>query len=259
MAKIKTAFRAIKILKNWPIYFLDYFKLVKKPFIFLKLRNGLVFKIRSKTNDRVIFNQIWLTKTYTPRGSEIKEDNIILDVGAHIGLFSLLAAKAALKGKVYAFEPSADNFLLLKENIELNKINNVVLIDKAVAQKSGTREFALSPDDPAGHALPYEETNRRKVSIPVASLDDFIKENNVDRIDFLKMDCEGAEYEIFFDCSDEILKKINKISMEYHDVDAERTVEHIKNFLEKRGFDVFVKTVGDNMLYAKSRVSKEEK
>ncbi len=251
MTKIKTALKAISILKNWPVYFLDYFGLVKKPYIFFKLKSGITFKLRSKTNDRVIFNQIWLTKTYTPRGFEIKENDLIIDIGAHIGMFSILAGELAPKGKVYTFEPSADNFNLLKENVELNKLGNVVLINKAVAKESGVREFALSPDDPAGHAFSYEETDREKIIVETVKLDDFIKENNISKIDFLKMDCEGAEYEILFNCSNETLQKISKISMEYHDVNSERTVARIKSFLEANGFKVAIKTIGDNMLYAK--------
>ncbi len=250
MEKIKIALKAILVLKNWPIYFLDYFGLTKGKYIYFKLKNGLKIKIRAKTNDRVIFNQIWLTKTYTPRGFEIKKDDIILDVGAHIGFFTLLAAKLALKGKVYAFEPSPENFKLFQENVNLNNLNNVVLINKAMAEKSGMREFALSPDDPAGHAIPYEKTTRKIINIPTISLDDFIKENNIKKIDFLKMDCEGAEYEIFYNSSKETLNKVKKISMEYHDVDLERTVNHIKDFLKKSGFNVLFKTVGDNMFYA---------
>lgn len=251
MGKIKTAFKAIFILKNWPIYFLAYFKLVKRPYIFLKLKNGLVFKLRSKTNDRVIFNQIWLTKTYTPKDFKIKKDNIVLDIGAHIGLFSILAAKSASNGKVYAFEPAEENFKLLLENTNLNRLNNIELIKKAVAGESGVREFALSKDDPAGHAIPYEETNRQKINVQSTSLNDFLKEKDINKVDFLKMDCEGAEYEIFYSCSDETLDKIDKISMEYHNVDTGKNVSRIKSFLEEKGFKVLIKNKGDNMLYAK--------
>lgn len=251
MGKIKTAFKAIFILKNWPIYFLDYLKLAKGPYIFFKLKNGLVFKLRSKTNDRVIFNQIWLTKTYTPKGFEIKGDDIVLDIGAHIGFFTVLAAKSAPKGKIYAFEPSEENFKLLEENTKINKLDNIELINRAVAKESGIREFALSADDPAGHAIPYEETNRQKIQVQAVSLDNFLKKGDINEVNFLKMDCEGAEYEIFYNCSKETLNKIDKISMEYHDVDVKRTVTHIKNFLEKNAFRVSIKTKGDNMLYAK--------
>lgn len=251
MAKIKTALKAISLLKNWPVYFLDYLKMVKKPYIFFKLKNGLIFKLRSKNNDRVIFNQIWLTKTYTPKEFKIKEDDVVIDIGAHIGLFSILAAKSASRGKIYAFEPSEENFNLLKENIDLNKLSNLELINKAVAKESGAREFALSKDDPAGHAIPYEETNRRKVDVQTTSLDDFFEERNINKVDFLKMDCEGAEYEIFYSCSDETLNKIDKISMEYHNVDTEKNVSRIKSFLEEKRFKVLIKNKGDNMLYAK--------
>ncbi len=251
MGKIKIALKAIKTLKNWPLYFADYLNLIGKPEILYKLRNEIVLKIRPKTNDRVIFNQIWLNRVYEPKGFEIKENDIVLDVGAHIGLFSILASSKAREGKIYAFEPTPANFEILKENIELNQVKIIFPINSALADETGTKEFILSPADPSGNSFSFDENNFKKIKVPAVSLDDFVKQNNILKIDFLKMDCEGAEYEIFYNCSNETLKKVQKISMEYHDVDDERTVTHIKNFLEKFGFNVSVKTEGDNMLYAK--------
>lgn len=68
----------------------------------------------------------------------------------------------------------------------------------------------------------------------------------------MKLDCEGAEYEILFGCSDENLKKILKISMECHNIDTNRNADQLKKFLEKQGFKVTIKSDkhANAMLYA---------
>lgn len=151
MSKIKTVFKIIKVLSNWPVYFLDYFKLTRSIFILFKLRNGIFFKIRSKTSDRKIFNEIWLNKFYTPPGFEISDNDIVFDLGAHIGFFSIFAANFAKNVTVYSFEPSPNNFKLLKRNININKLNNIHLINKAVAKRSGEREFIVSKNASGDH------------------------------------------------------------------------------------------------------------
>lgn len=248
MSKIKTVFKVIKVVKNWPVYFLDYFKLVWRQYSILKLRNGILFCIRSKTSDRTILNEIWLNNFYTPQKFEINENDIIFDLGSHIGFFSVFAAISAKKGIVYSFEPSPDSFKLLEKNISLNNIKNIKLINKAVACKSGIREFILSDNASGNHFASFGgNQENKKITVPTINLEEFIKSNNISVIDFLKMDCEEAEYEIIFNCSPEIFKIIKKISMEYHNIDSSQNATQLKKFLETMGFEVSVKGY---MLYA---------
>lgn len=248
MSKILIVFNVIKVIKNWPVYFLNYFKLVWSQYSILKLRNGIFLKIRSKTSDRKIFNEIWLRQFYTPKTFEIKENDIIFDLGAHIGFFSVFAAIFAKKGMIYSFEPSPDSFELLKENIRLNNFLNIKLINKAIACKSGIREFILSDNASGNHFASFGgNQENKKITVQTINLEEFIKSNNISVIDFLKMDCEEAEYEIIFNCSPEIFKIIKKISMEYHNIDSSQNATQLKKFLETMGFEVSVKGY---MLYA---------
>lgn len=244
--KLKTVLMAIKAIRNWPLYFGDYFKLFHSPVI-LELRNEIFLKIRPKTTDRTIFNEIWLRQFYTPKTFEIGESDIVFDLGAHIGLFSVFAATLAKKGRVYSFEPLPDNFELLKDNIRLNNLKNIKPINKAVANESGTREFILSDNASGNYFASFRDNKENKITVQTINLEEFIKGNNINVIDFLKIDCEKAEYEILFNCPLEIFKSIKKISMEHHNVDSSRNANQLKLFLEKMGFGVLI---NKHMLYA---------
>lgn len=123
---------------------------------------------------------------------KIKKNMVVLDLGANIGYYTLIAAKlVGEKGKVYAFEPAPDNFALLKKNIEVNGYKNVVLVQKAVSNKSGQTRLFLS-QDPTCHLIYDPHDNSKSVIVDVISLEDFFKNHN-DKIDLIKMDIEGAE------------------------------------------------------------------
>jgi FkbM family methyltransferase len=120
--------------------------------------------------------------------------NIAFDIGANIGLYTVeLALRVGNKGKVYAFEALKANYDRLLENIELNKLQNVIPIYAAVSEKTGTLEV------PAGSEGNYSlaSDSSTSVVIPAVSLDDFIAEHQILNVDFIKMDIEGSEVSAF--------------------------------------------------------------
>lgn len=132
----------------------------------------------------------------------VKEGNCVVDLGANIGYFTLLAAKlVGQKGKVYAFEPEPRNYSYLLKNIELNNYDNVVAIQKAVSDKTATTKLFICPYDTGHHTIHQYEgiqaykpdfVDKKKdfVEVDITTLDDFFKDQP---IDVLKMDIEGAE------------------------------------------------------------------
>ncbi len=108
-SKAKTAISVIRVIKNWPIYFADHFKLIKQKHIVYILRNGINLRVRSKTSDSGIISEIWVHMDYLPKGFEINENDVAIDIGAHIGIFSIFLSKVAKMGKIYAFEPHPEN------------------------------------------------------------------------------------------------------------------------------------------------------
>ncbi len=122
---------------------------------------------------------------------EIKSGDIVLDIGAHIGYYTLLAAKlVGDNGKVYAFEPDPNNFECLKKNVEQNDYKNVVCVNKAVSDKTGKTELFFSEEtDNSQIVNPQDGT--KSIVVDVISLDDFFDKDQ--HVDFIKIDIEGSE------------------------------------------------------------------
>ena len=246
--KIKSGIIAIKVIKNWPTFILDHFKLINSEYITYKLRNGVQYKIKAKELHRFMITESWIHEVYT-KYFDIEDDDVVLDIGANIGAFSMLAAFYVKKGIIYSFEPEKKSFELLKENVKLNKVKNIKIINEAVSNKTGTSYFYLSDTNAGGHSL-YSSRADKKVTVPTVSFEEFIEKNKIEKIDFLKMDCEGCEYDVFYNCSDETFKKIRHIAMECHKIDGESKAIEMAEFLRLKGFDVIRE---EEFIYAKNK------
>ncbi len=120
---------------------------------------------------------------------------MVVDAGAHVGYFTLIAArKVGHIGRVYAFEPAPQNYDLLMRNIELNGYRNVVPVQKAISKSQGIATFFLHSDS-VGHSFHPETVGKRQrsISVEVTSLDRFFEKEGWPPVHLVKMDIEGAE------------------------------------------------------------------
>jgi FkbM family methyltransferase len=189
--------------------------------------------------DHVPILEIFLNEDY----GIIPDDSIVLDLGAHIGVFTIYATTTARNVVVYAYEPHPEFCSVLKENIRLNRRKNetVHCFNAAVASETGTRELYLGGGQfffptlvgaPNGDSLEHTE-------VPCTTLMEIMESNHLEHVDLLKMDCEGAEYEILYSTPPSHLKRIAEIRMEYHNLDSpERHLEGLKRFFTRSGFTV---------------------
>src|SRR5262249_47317322 len=134
----------------------------------------------------------------------------VLDIGANVGAFTLLAARAAPQGRICAVEPETGNFALLQQNVALNRAQNVDLLQAAVGASEG-RALVSS-----GGILSSTVTDSGNAgqTVPQVTLASLVA--RLGEVDLLKMDCEGAEFDIFFSTPLPVLRKIRRITMEYH-------------------------------------------
>jgi FkbM family methyltransferase len=130
----------------------------------------------------------------------VKADSVCLDVGANIGLYSLGLSALVPQGKVYAFEPSPSTFAHLQSNLEVNGASNVSAYNLAASDSTGTVLFhdfsyfsagAFSSD--VGSLLSSESYGSQAYEAATVTLDEFVADQQLDRVDFVKVDVEGAE------------------------------------------------------------------
>jgi FkbM family methyltransferase len=219
-------------VKNFWDYFFDLFGLTKGKKIVYELRNGLRFLVRSGTMDKDVIATSVLLDEY-----KLNEMNLfnatIVDVGAHIGVFSVFASR---KGKVYSLEPVKENFELLLENIELNNLQKkIVPFNLAVSKKSGKRRIFLAENNTGGHSF---YGNGKCIEVNSVSLENFFDQNKIRECDLLKLDIEGTEYEVLYFLPDRILARIKRISMECHFLDKKRNSFALIRFLQSKGFKI---------------------
>lgn len=188
---------------------------------------GLKLRIRNFSSDFTIFYEIFYSQNYT-KNFPIPDNSIVLDIGAHIGLFSVMASRIAKK--VYSFEPNSENFNILLTNIRLNSIKNIIPINKAVSKKTGRAKLNTDVEDSEC------SLSDKGIDVATISLKDFFDAYNIKKIDFLKMDCEGSEYDILMSTPKKYLERIGKISMEIHKTN--KFLEDMSKFLSKNSFSI---------------------
>lgn len=244
--------RFIQEVENWNLVFLIYFGFFKKDRCTLNLRNKLYVKLRTSSTDIQAFANVWIIEEYNKSGFEITDNDVVIDIGAHIGLFTLYATQHCKTGRIFCFEPVKDNFDLLVENIRINNLLNVNYFNKAVHSHNEPVRVYLDDIDQAAHSIFGH--GKKFVDVDTVTLPQIFDSNEIKLCNLLKLDCEGSEYEILRATSDEYFKKIQKICLEYHILKNDHKSLHLlKNRLSSLGFQVIDIPSTDNlgMLYAK--------
>jgi FkbM family methyltransferase len=138
--------------------------------------------------------------------------SVFIDIGSHAGYFSLLASSVMKNGKVISFEPVPYNFRFIERIRKLNKLENEwTVINKAVGSSNGKSRFDLGDSSSTGHM-----SEDGTVEVEVIKLDDVLRSNKLDQIDFMKIDVEGFGGEVLKGGLDTILKYRPTIIFETH-------------------------------------------
>lgn len=134
-------------------------------------------------------------------GSVLKPGMVMIDIGANDGLFTVFAAKrVGKKGRVFAFEPSTREFARLKANIALNRLRNVTAVPKALSNISGSTQLKISEYGHEGQNTLGDFAHAVKQAgiqmVEVCRLDEWLRGQDICRLDLIKIDVEGAEHKV---------------------------------------------------------------
>jgi len=123
----------------------------------------------------------------------VRDGMIAIDVGAHVGYYSSLLSKlVGSRGKVYAFEACPENYQALSSNLGVINANNTVAINKAISDRTGKVELLLSAGHSTHSFYSYKETVGR-CEVETTTLDAFVEQQGLPKVNFIKIDIEGAE------------------------------------------------------------------
>ena len=224
--------------------------------------DGLNIQVRRLTSDEHFVREVIINREYNPSGFEIQDADVIVDIGGNVGSFTLLAAKQAPHGTVITLEPVGDSFRLLQKNLVRNRCSNVIPLRAALLAENRRAVIYLSPQGTGRHSVYPElaaETERCE-HVDGIDLEELFRRYHVTRCHFLKLDCEGAEFEVIERLSPELAERIDKLVIEYHTLSTEskRTqADRLIESLQQLGFRVvrYTDVVGTywGMIYAKRR------
>jgi FkbM family methyltransferase len=225
-------------VENWPAVFL----LLLGKRVVIRLRNGCRFRVRS-VMDVWIIKETCLDRQYERNGTRIEDGWVVVDIGAGLGDFAILIARENPRSRVYAYEPFPESYNLFHENIVLNGVQNVYAFQAAVGARRETLKLVTK-----GEAVQYtttkggcsEKLGSPSLDVEGMTLDDVFETNGIERCDFLKMDCEGCEFDVLLGASSAALERISRICLEYHDGFTEYTLADLINHLERNGFQTRV-------------------
>ncbi len=211
---------------------LDHLGLARGSYV-CELRDGTTFDVRAGTDDRHVLFEIFGRDIYR---APIGPGDTVVDIGANIGGFSILAARRG--ARVIAFEPFPANFAALERNVQRNGLDTT-LVQAAVADTERTSEMFI-PDDGSftGRYSLHPGRGRRTIRVACLSLDDVVDRYGLPRIDLLKLDCQGSEYEILFSSSAETLARTRAVIIECEEFPdrPEWSAKAMCRFLERQGF-----------------------
>ncbi len=201
---------------------------------------GLRLRIRPRSGESFTFYENLIRKDYLRRGIELRPGDTVVDIGANIGAFTVLAASAVGSGgRVIAFEPVEGTFRRLGENIALNNLGNVECRRAAIDAQEGT--LAIHTGVKSAFATAYlRGVHGRTEDIQVVdclTIARVLAEYRIDRIHLLKLDCEGSEYGIIDSLTPELASRIDQIAMEVHPVEG-RSPWSLGEALRALGFQV---------------------
>jgi FkbM family methyltransferase len=209
-----------------------------------KIRSGIMKSVKwhsSIPDSRYIIGN-YESNLANTRQSEVIQGKRFIDIGANAGYFSLLASRYGEPFKIHiAIEPMPGNIDLLKNHLEINDINNVIIEQIAISDKEGVIEFSNS-DNLAANTYKKESTmfNNKTITVKTIDLNTFAIQNKLDDNCFIKIDVEGAELDVLKGGLTYLKTFKPKLLLATHDCHVKNVKKDCLDILESIGYKYVV-------------------
>lgn len=199
------------------------------------------FHVRSKPEYKVIVGGLAEAPLRDAVFAQLRADDVIVEVGAHIGSWSVFLAQLVPQGQLYAFEPVPGNYEKLTANLKLNGLTRVTAYRKAVSDRCGTADFSLEDNDaPVQGTLLTHDHPAQCFSVELTTIDDLAA--TLDRgPTVLKIDCEGAEALVLRGAQQALSSSVRVVFLELHEKPlraAGHDPEQLVQLLVDAGFQI---------------------
>lgn len=209
---------------------------------------GAVFHLDAARRDIVAYAPIWIARDYEADARFVpRPGGTVVDVGAHVGFFTVRAARAVgAGGRVYSLEPDPATFGRLERNVRANGLSHVSVFQCAVSNYEGRLSFLSDAHSTESRASTKPADNR--ILVPCITLDAFVRQQGIDRIDCLKIDAELSELQILECAQERALPQSRAVIVEIHDyrwvptVDATMARSGLTKVREHNGVHFYCRT-----------------
>jgi len=234
------------------------------------LPNGLEIVHLNQYETDYLYNEIFEGESYLKHGIVLRDGATVVDIGANIGIFSLFVMSRCRNPRIFAFEPAPLAYDLLRANCEVYG-SNAQVFNLGVSDRQGTATFTFYENSSVFSGFHSDETEDREAiqavvrnmlktksltdesmqqyvneltvdrlrgsthECPLTTVSDIIRENQIDRIDLLKIDAEKSELEIIRGIADRDWPKIDQIVIEIHDPTGD-AARRISDLLIRKGY-----------------------
>lgn len=253
-ADLKNFPNLFRNIANWTEYTFYKGERGKRNLRFITRPHPILFEVSPSLY--WVFKEIFVEDFYNIQGllKKLPANPVVIDVGANAGFFDLLILSKLKNAKVVAYEPLASNYKLIQNVLERNKLHqNLTVFQQAVTGKPAESielyiEDTESNSEIASVFAAFDKRNTKSILVPAVTLHSILQAH--DRVNLLKMDCEGSEYGILYDTPVADLKKIEIMAIEVHQLDnGVNNLAALNAYLQSLSYQTAVTPITETTFY----------
>jgi FkbM family methyltransferase len=248
----------IRFVSNWQAHFKQKRNKQYMPMDITTRGNKITFSVPTWSL-YMVFKEIFMSDFYRIRKlvSLLPENPVIIDIGGNAGYFNMMLFSQLNAARVFAYEPIFENYKLFEENVTRNslmtgKVNvfNMAVTGTEVEEVSIYKEVENNNSVTASVFNDFSKDNFNVIKVKAITLEQILTSNKIEKVDLLKLDCEGSEYPIIYESPKQVWDKVNMVYMEDHPLDTDKRNHNAAvKFLQSLGFKCD-SILADNDCYA---------